>query len=89
MSVMNPVVVESAAPHSRPRTSATRAISPALYAAGTVVPLVSLGQRTTWYADARAPHGTLVDWWLTGATPAGWVLSTVFVLSFAGLSRPT
>ena len=58
-----------------------------LYAIDTVIPLVSLGQRTTWYPDARAPAGTLMQWWLNAATILGWLLSSIFVLSLANLAR--
>ena len=60
-----------------------------LFAVDTVVPLIQLGQRATWYANAKAPHGGLVDWWLNIATLIGWLLSTIFVLSFARMSRTT
>jgi hypothetical protein len=66
-----------------------RCFSPALYAVDTVVPLISLGQRSTWYPNAKAAHGGIVEWWLNLATLIGWLLSTVFVLSFARLSRTT
>ncbi|PRY32011.1 hypothetical protein CLV70_102222 [Pseudosporangium ferrugineum] len=64
-----------------------RCFSPALYAIDTVVPLISLGQRSTWYANARTPHGGAVEWWLHIATLAGWLLSTIFLLSLARPSR--
>ena len=58
-----------------------------LYAIDTVIPLVSLGQRTTWYPGAHAPAGTLMQWWLNAATILGWLLSSIFVLSLANLAR--
>ncbi|WP_250034913.1 hypothetical protein [Paractinoplanes maris] len=78
----------------RPRRDAcgegqVRCFSPELYAIDTVVPLISLGQRATWYANAESPRGTLIDWWLNLATLIGWLLSTIFILSFARLSRTT
>ena len=57
------------------------------FAADTVVPLVSLEQRATWYADFRAPWGRFMDIWLNIATIVGWVLSSVFVLSFTRFVR--
>jgi hypothetical protein len=66
-----------------------RCFSPALYAVDTVVPLISLGQRSTWYAHARTAYGGFVEWWLNVAALLGWLLSTIFVLSFARLSRST
>jgi hypothetical protein len=64
-----------------------RCFDPVLYAIDTVVPLISLGQRSTWYANPHAPHGTLAQWWLNLATLAGWLLSTVFLLSFTRFFR--
>lgn len=61
--------------------------NPVLYAIDTVVPLISLDQRSTWHPDARAPDGTFLQWWLNAATVLGWLLSSVFVLSLAGLAR--
>jgi len=61
--------------------------NPLLYAIDTVIPLISLDQRSTWHPDARAPDGTFLQWWLNAATVLGWLLSSVFVLSLANLSR--
>jgi hypothetical protein len=61
--------------------------NPLLYAIDTVIPLISLDQRSTWHPDARAPDGTFLQWWLNAATVLGWLLSSVFVLSLAGLAR--
>ena len=58
-----------------------------IYAIETVVPLVDLGQRNTWYVLSSASHGSLYDAWLAFATLAGWALSTVFLLSFSRLGR--
>ncbi len=58
-----------------------------LYAFDTVIPLISLGQRSTWYPDADVPYGTFVQWWLYVASVLGWLLSSVFVLSLAALAR--
>jgi hypothetical protein len=58
-----------------------------LYAFDTVIPLVSLGQRATWYPDAHAAYGTFLQWWLGAATVLGWLLSSIFVLSLASLAR--
>ena len=57
------------------------------YAVDTVVPLVTLGQRSTWYPNRAAPWGTVVDTWLNIATLLGWVLSSIFLLSFTRLAR--
>jgi hypothetical protein len=61
--------------------------NPFLYAIDTVIPLVSLDQRSTWHPDARAPDGTFMQWWLNAATVLGWLLSSIFVLSLANLAR--
>jgi hypothetical protein len=64
-----------------------RCFNPLLYAVDTVVPLISLDQRSTWYPDARAPDGIFMQWWLNIATVLGWLLSSIFVLSLASLAR--
>ena len=64
-----------------------RCFNSVLYAIDTVVPLVSLGQRSTWYPDAKAPDGTFMQWWLNGATMLGWLLSSIFVLALASFAR--
>ena len=66
-----------------------RCFSPVLYTIDTVVPLISLDQRSTWYPDPHAPGGELVLLWLNIATLLGWGLSSIFVLSLARLSRST
>jgi len=52
-----------------------------------VVPLISLDQRNTWYPDPHVPGGEFVLLWLNIATLLGWLLSSIFVLSLARLSR--
>jgi hypothetical protein len=59
-----------------------RCFNPVFYAVDTVVPLVTLGQRSTWYPNRAGPWGTVVDTWLNVATLLGWVLSSIFLLSF-------
>ena len=66
-----------------------RCFSPVLYAIDTVVPLISLDQRSTWYPDPHVFLGRLMLWWLNLATLLGWVLSSIFVLSLTRLSRST
>ena len=58
-----------------------------LYAIDTVIPLISLDQRSTWYPDAGVRYGPVLLWWLDAATLLGWLLSSIFVLSFARLAR--
>jgi hypothetical protein len=65
-----------------------RCLSPVLYAIDTVVPIVDLDQRNTWYPTAGA-DGTAMAWWLDIATILGWITSTVFALSFARIGRTT
>ena len=64
-----------------------RCFSPVLYAIDTVVPLISLDQRSTWYPDPNVSGGEVVLWWLNLATLLGWLLSSIFVLSLTRLSR--
>ena len=66
-----------------------RCFNPVLYAVDTVVPLIALDQRATWYPDRFVAGGRVVEWWLNLATVAGWLLSSVFLLSFARLARNT
>jgi hypothetical protein len=66
-----------------------RCFNPVLYAIDTVVPLVSLDQRSTWYPDPNVRDGAFMQWWLNAATLLGWLLSSIFVLSLARLSRST
>jgi hypothetical protein len=64
-----------------------RCFNPVFYAIDTVVPLVSLDQRDTWYPDTSTPAGVIMQWWLDLATILGWLLSSIFVLALAGLAR--
>jgi hypothetical protein len=64
-----------------------RCFNPVLYAIDTVIPLISLDQRSTWYPDAGAPGGTFMQWWLNIATLLGWLLSSIFVLALARIVR--
>jgi hypothetical protein len=52
-----------------------------------VVPLISLDQRSTWYPDARARDGALTEWWLNAAAVPGWLLTSIFLLALASLAR--
>jgi hypothetical protein len=64
-----------------------RCLSPFLYAVDTVIPLISLDQRSTWYPDPGVRYGELMLWWLDLSTILGWLLSSIFVLSLARLAR--
>lgn len=65
-----------------------RCFNPLLYGVDTVVPLISLEQRATWYVNPRTSWGNLTEMALTTATMLGWLLSTILVLSFTRLARP-
>jgi hypothetical protein len=52
----------------------------------TVVPLIDLHQRSTWY-PAGGRHGVPLEWLLNLCTILGWVASTVFAVSFTRLGR--
>lgn len=74
-------VAASTAPADACGDGRVRCLNPVFFAVDTVVPLVSLDQRSTWYPDARAPWGEAMDVWLNIATLLGWLLTSVFVLS--------
>jgi len=64
-----------------------RCFNSVFYAVDTVIPLISLDQRSTWYPDPNVSGGQIMTWWLNLATMLGWLLSSVFALSLARLSR--
>jgi hypothetical protein len=64
-----------------------RCFNPVLYAIDTVIPLVSLDQRSTWYPEVHTRDGALMQWWLNAAAVLGWLLTSIFVLSLASLAR--
>ncbi|WP_248966231.1 hypothetical protein [Sphaerisporangium perillae] len=66
-----------------------RCFNPVFYSIDTVIPLVSLEQRSTWYPNEHSGLGALVSVVLHVATLLGWLLSTVVVLAFARLARNT
>jgi hypothetical protein len=63
-----------------------RCFNPLLYAVDTVVPIIDLKQRSTWY-PARDLGGTWLEWWLNLCTLLGWAATTIFALSFTRLGR--
>jgi hypothetical protein len=63
-----------------------RCFNPELYAIDTIVPIIDLKQRSSWYPSRDAGGGWL-EWWLSVGTILGWVTSTVFALSFTRLGR--
>lgn len=66
-----------------------RCFNSALFAIDTVIPLVTLDQRSTWYPNPNVARGTFMEWWLNCATLLGWLLSSILVLSLARFSRST
>jgi hypothetical protein len=63
-----------------------RCLSPFFYAIDTVVPLIDLHQRSTWYPVSER-NGVLLGWLLNLCTILGWIASTVFAVSFTRLGR--
>jgi hypothetical protein len=87
-TIDGPVAVDRAAAATDPcGDGRVRCFNPLLYAVDTVVPLIALDQRATWYPDRFVRGGQAVEWWLNLATMAGWLLSSIFLLSFARLAR--
>jgi hypothetical protein len=78
---------ERPAPHDACGDGRVHCFNPVLYAMDTVVPLIALDQRTTWYPNHFEPWGWVVEWWLNLAAVAGWTLSSIFLLSLARLAR--
>ncbi|HEY8547009.1 MAG TPA: hypothetical protein VIL36_18245 [Acidimicrobiales bacterium] len=66
---------------------AVRCYEPLLLAIDTVVPIIDLGHRATWYPSRHDGAGWAYQIWLTVATILGWTISTVFALSFTRLAR--
>ena len=60
---------------------AVRCFSPVLYAVDTVVPLIELHQRSTWYPDRATRLGNYYHWGLNISVLLGWVASSALVLS--------
>jgi hypothetical protein len=65
-----------------------RCFNPIFYALDTVVPILDLHQRGTWYLTA-GKRGTVMEWWLNICTVLGWLFSTTFALAFTRLGRST
>ena len=66
-----------------------RCYRPLLLAVDTVVPVIDLGQRSTWYPSHHDGAGWAYEIGLNVATVLGWVISTIFALSFTRLARST
>jgi hypothetical protein len=63
-----------------------RCFNPYFYAIDTVVPLIDLGQRSTWH-PSRDAGGVFLEIWLDICAILGWLFSSILVLSFARLAR--
>lgn len=63
--------------------------NPAYYAIDTVVPLIGLGQRSTWHPDENTIPGPWLALWLNAATLVGWLLTTLFALALTKAIRIT
>lgn len=61
--------------------------NPAYYAIDTVVPLIGLGQRSTWHPDENAQGGARLAFWLNTATLIGWLLTSLFALALTKAIR--
>ena len=70
-------------------SGAVRCFNPVYFAIDTVVPLVELGQRSTWHADGSTCTGRALEAVVVLATLLGWSASTLFALSFSRLVRTT
>ncbi len=92
MTCASPAAAATRAPGTARRADScgngdVRCFSPALYATDTLLPLISLDQRSTWYPDPQVRDGQLMLWWLNLATLLGGLLSSIFAPSLARLSR--
>lgn len=83
------VVAASNVKPDRCGSGAVVCFNPAYYAIDTVVPLIGLGQRSTWHPDENAAHGPLLAAWLNTATLIGWLLTTLFALALTKAIRIT
>ena len=66
-----------------------RCFNPVFYSIDTVVPLIDLHQRGTWYPNRDAPRGQLFEWGLNLAVLAGWALSSALVLGLSHVLSPS
>jgi uncharacterized protein YjbI with pentapeptide repeats len=87
----SPALGESPAPGEQPVVGQcgdgrVRCFNPYVYAIDTVVPVIDLGQRSTWYPN-RDAGGLWLEVWLDICTIFGWIFSSIAFLSFAKLTR--
>jgi hypothetical protein len=85
-AVFTPAGPVAAADPARCGNGRVRCLKPFFYAVDTVVPLIDLHQRSTWYPTSEH-GGTWLEWWLNLCTILGWATSTVFALSLTRLAR--
>jgi hypothetical protein len=66
---------------------AVRCFQPAAFAVETVLPLISFSQTSTWYVGEESTQGRILGAALSVLTALGWLVSSIFVLSFARVLR--
>lgn len=64
-----------------------RCFQPAAFAVETVLPLISFSQTSTWYVGVESTQGRILRAMLSILTALGWLVSSIFVLSFARVLR--
>jgi uncharacterized protein YjbI with pentapeptide repeats len=75
-------------PASKPcGDGAVRCFQPAAFAVETVLPLISFSQTSTWYVGEDSTQGRILRAALSVLTALGWLVSSIFVLSFARVLR--
>jgi uncharacterized protein YjbI with pentapeptide repeats len=66
---------------------AVRCFRPLAFAVDTVVPLISFGQASTWYVNEETEQGRRLSLELSFLALLGWLLASIFALSFARVLR--
>jgi hypothetical protein len=62
-------------------------LSPPVYAAEVITPILNLHQTAFWQPDAHTDPGRWLQAFLAIITPTGWALTTLAVVAFTGLAR--
>jgi hypothetical protein len=83
---LTPATTTASSTTSRCGAGKVRCLNPVLYAVDTVIPIIDLKQRSSWYPTSDA-GGRWLDWWLNTCTILGWLISTVLVLSLTRFGR--
>lgn len=60
---------------------------PFVFAIETFTPLVNLGQKDYWHAEASSPLGWALRWFFWGTTLGGWVITSMFGAAITGLLK--